>query len=371
MRSYVLPAALLCALAACSDSPAAPDVTGGMSAPAATYTRGGAPVPGRYIVRFRGSMASAHANADAVSVEHGGRVDRVFSAALSGAVMDLSASQLASLRNDARVLDIEQDQVITASTIQTAPPSWGLDRIDQHAGPLNASYAYNVTGSGVTAYIIDTGINFAQADFGGRASAGFDAITAGGNASDCNGHGTHTAGTVGSSTYGVAKGVRLVAVRVLDCNGSGTSSGVIAGVDWVTQHVTKPAVANMSLGGSYSAALNTAVQNSMAAGVTYAVSAGNSTADACNVSPASASGVISVGATSSTDAFASFSNYGSCVTLSAPGVNITSLWIGASGATNTISGTSMAAPHVAGVAALFLSANPSATAAQVRAALVA
>jgi subtilisin family serine protease len=267
--------------------------------------------------------------------------------------------------------------MMTASAIQSNP-TWGLDRIDQHTLPLSASYTYNATGDGVTAYIIDTGILFSHSEFGGRATTGVDEITAGGDASDCNGHGTHVSGTVGGATYGVAKAVKLVAVRVLGCNGSGSNTGVIAGIDWVTaQHQadpSKPAVANMSLGGGASSALDQAVANSVAAGVTYAVAAGNGNIfgiaqDACTTSPAREPSAITVSATDNTDTKASWANYGSCVDIFAPGVNITSSWYSGTTATNTISGTSMATPHVVGAAALYLQANPGATPAQVAAAL--
>jgi subtilisin family serine protease len=241
--------------------------------------------------------------------------------------------------------------------------------MDQRALPLNGSYTYQADGTGVTAYIIDTGINFTHSEFGGRASTGVDEMTPGGNAADCNGHGSHVAGTVGGATYGVAKNVKLVAVRVLDCSGSGTSSGAIAGIDWVTAHRSLPAVANMSLSGSYSQAMNDAIARSIAAGVVYAVAAGNSSADACTTSPASAPDAITVGATDASDVFAGFSNFGSCVKLNAPGVGITSATIGSDAAITTLSGTSMASPHVAGAAAVYLQKNSGATPAQVRTAL--
>jgi len=248
--------------------------------------------------------------------------------------------------------------------------TWGLDRLDQRDLPLNATYSYDKTGSGVTAYIIDTGIRLSHNDFGGRATSGYDAID-GGSADDCNGHGTHVSGTVGGTTYGVAKGVRLVAVRVLDCGGSGSNSGVIAGVNWVTSNhaAGQPAVANMSLGGGVSTALDQAVSNSIADGVTYALAAGNSNANACNSSPARTPNAITVGATTSSDARASYSNYGTCLDVFAPGSNITSAWSTSNTATNTISGTSMASPHVAGAAAVYLEGNPGATPAQVASAL--
>jgi subtilisin family serine protease len=256
-----------------------------------------------------------------------------------------------------------------AVVTQSNPP-WGLDRIDQRNRPLSGTYSYTSTGAGVNAYIIDTGIRRSHTQFGGRAFTGFDAVTSGGSANDCNGHGTHVAGTVGGSTYGVAKSVRLYAVRVLSCSGSGSTSGVIAGVNWVTSNHVKPAVANMSLGGGISTALDTAVRNSIAAGVTYAIAAGNSNTNASNSSPARVGEAITVGSSTSTDARSSFSNYGSVVDVFAPGSSILSAWYTSNTATRTLSGTSMAAPHVAGVAARILQGSPGSSPAAVQSTIV-
>ena len=245
--------------------------------------------------------------------------------------------------------------------------TWGLDRTDQVTRKLSGTYTYTATGTGVTAYVIDTGIRTTHADFTNRAVSGFDAVDGDASADDCNGHGTHVAGTIGGSRYGIAKGVDLVAVRVLDCAGTGTTAGVIAGINFVTEHhaAGQPAVANMSLGGGIDPALDEAVSRSIADGVTYAVAAGNGNSrgipqDACTTSPARVAGALTVGASDKMDAPASFSNYGTCVDLFAPGVGTTSAWHTTTAATNTISGTSMATPHVAGVAALFLQKNPTA-----------
>jgi aqualysin 1 len=328
----------------------------------------------RYIVVLKDTVASVDTVAGQQSRRTGASAQAMFRHALKGYVANLSASQVASLQADSRVAYVEPDQEIQAWTTQTGA-TWGLDRIDQRNLPLNGTFNYTRTGSGVKAYVIDTGIRFAHSQFGGRVVSGYDAVD-GGTADDCNGHGTHVAGTIGGSTYGVAKGVTLVAVRVLNCSGSGTTSGVIAGVDWVTgNHAAgQPAVANMSLGGGASTALDNAVQNSINDGVSYAVAAGNGNAlgiaqNACNYSPARVAAAMTIGATNSSDTKASWSNYGNCVDWFAPGVSITSAWYTSNTATNTISGTSMATPHTAGVSALYLQSNPGASPATVRTAL--
>ena len=328
-----------------------------------------------YIVVLHDSVLSAEAVAQEHAAKLNGKVKHVYEAALKGYAVTLNENQREKLEADPRVAYVELDAEVTLSATQS-PATWGLDRIDQRSLPLNNAFSYLNTGAGVTAYVIDTGIRFDHAQFGGRAVSGTDTVD-GGSADDCHGHGTHVAGTVGGSTHGVAKGVRLVAVRVLNCSGSGTNSGVIAGIDWVTANHTAgaPAVANMSLGGSASSAVDTAVNNSINDGVTYAVAAGNGIfgglfhANACNYSPARVPNAITVSATSSSDTKASWANYGSCVDWFAPGVSITSAWYTSSTATNTISGTSMATPHTAGVAALYLQSNPGASPATVRASL--
>jgi len=330
-------------------------------------------IPGQYIVVLddqRVSRAEVRARADALVRQHGGAVLRRYENALRGFVAAMSATAAAALARSPGVRYVEQDSV--REIVETQPgATWGLDRIDQRDLPLAGTYIYDTTASIVDVYIIDTGIRSTHTDFGGRVSpVGFTAINDGNGTNDCNGHGTHVAGTVGGATYGVAKGVTLHAVRVLGCNGSGATSGVIAGVDWVTANHVSPAVANMSLGGGASTALDDAVRNSIASGVTYAVAAGNSNANACTSSPARVSQALTVGSSTSGDARSSFSNFGTCVDLFAPGSSITSAWFTNDTATNTISGTSMASPHVAGVAALYLAGDPTATASTVHAAVV-
>lgn len=298
------------------------------------------------------------------------RVMRSFGSALNGVLVNASPQQIKALRSDPKVKYIEQDQVMSVTPMMEAnadqpSPTWGIDRIDQRNLPLDSNYHTDYDGSGVTAFVIDTGVLNTHNEFGGRASSGYDFIDNDYDATDCNGHGTHVAGTIGGSTYGVAKNVNVVGVRVLNCSGSGSNSGVIAGINWVKNNASGPAVANMSLGGGASQATDDAVNAAVAAGITFVVAAGNDNSNACNYSPARAADAITVGSTTSNDSRSSFSNYGTCLDIYAPGSSITSSWYTSNSATNTISGTSMASPHVAGVAALYLDENPNLSPAQV------
>jgi len=324
-----------------------------------------------YIVVLKDNVRSAAVSTQASSLaaEYGAQVSRTYATALQGFAIHASEAQAKQLAADDAVSYVQQNQKFSVQDTQADPPSWGLDRIDQRDLPLDSSYTYAGKADNVTAFVIDTGVRATHATFEGRVSGGFDAIDGDDNPDDGYGHGTHVAGTIGGAEYGVAKGVQIVPVRVLDDSGSGTTEQVVAGIDWVAANHSGPSVANMSLGGGADDVLDQATQGAIASGVTFAIAAGNSSADASGFSPARVAEAITVAASDDADGQASFSNFGSIVDIYAPGVGITSAWNDSDTGTDTISGTSMATPHVAGAAALYLAANPEATPDEVAAAL--
>ncbi|MFD9504229.1 S8 family serine peptidase [Streptomyces sp. NPDC060035] len=358
LRAHWAPAALLLIVPLIGTTSATAD-TGDTLVPVQKSSRA---VPGQYIV----TLAPAQ-TADVMAKQLGLTTLFTYSKVLHGFAASLTPAQLEKVRGTAGIQAVEEN-----SEASVAPPpaangtagalaaatSWGLDRIDQRNLPLDSMYNATRTGAGVTAYIVDTGIESAHSEFGDRVGPGFDVIGDGRNAQDCHGHGTHVAGTVGGASYGVAPSALLVPVRVLNCEGSGTWAGIIAGLDWIAENVQKPAVVNASLGGTSSAAVDDAFDGLAEQGILPVVAAGNESQDACNVSPAGAGQVVTVGASDDQDRQAGFSNWGTCVEVYAPGVDIVSARLG--GGSTTLSGTSMASPHVAGVAALYLEQNPAA-----------
>ncbi len=336
-------------------------------------------IEGQYIVVFKpdtlappmgiaqvGAMRMATENAAVdLASRFSVNVDRVYHNALQGMVVRGDERTIARLMKDPRVAFVEEDGMMYLNPTQSGA-TWGLDRSDQRSLPLNGTYIYDYTASNVRAYVIDSGVHASHTDFGGRVLAGATAINDGRGTGDCNGHGTHVAGTIAGATWGVAKAARIVPVRVFGCTGGSANSTIISGIDWVRTNAVKPAVANMSLGGGASSATDTATNNLINSGVTVVVAAGNDNANACNYSPARVANAVTVGSTASNDSRSSFSNFGTCVNIFAPGSSIRSAWYTSNTATNTISGTSMASPHVAGAAALYLGRFPTSSPATVR-----
>ncbi|MGW6203617.1 S8 family peptidase [Streptomyces sp. NPDC055089] len=368
-RRFKLTASITAVAAAAGVTLMASPFAGAAPAPATGQIYGAdaaTAVSGSYIV-----MLDQKADKAKLAKEYGGQLKRNYSSAINGfSASGLSETEAKRLAADPAVSKVVQNKKFHVNATQDSPPSWGLDRIDQAETAGDNAYTYpDSAGDGVTAYVIDTGVRTTHQEFEGRASSGFDAVDNDDSADDGNGHGTHVAGTIAGATYGVAKKAKIVAVRVLDDAGSGTTEQVVAGIDWVTQNHQGPSVANMSLGGGADEALDAAVQKAIASGVTFAVAAGNDSSDAGEGSPSRVPEAITVASSTVDDEQSSFSNYGSVVDIYAPGSDITSSWNDSDDGSNTISGTSMATPHVVGAAAVYLAGHPDATPAEVATAL--
>jgi subtilisin family serine protease len=321
-------------------------------------------LPDRYIVVLRDAVTDVPGLAQQLARAGGGEVSHLYQNTIKGFSLRLPAQAVAALARNPNVQSVEADQAVSINQSVQDQATWGLDRLDQRSLPLDTRYSYNLTGQGVHVFVVDTGVRSTHQEFTGRMKPGFSALEDK-STEDCNGHGTHVAGSAAGTRWGVAKGAFVVPVRVLDCGGSGSWSGVIAGIDWAAGQAVNagmaPAVMNLSLGGGASSSVDLAARRAVEAGVTVVAAAGNSQANACNYSPAREPVVLTVGATTSSDAQASYSNFGSCLDLYAPGSGIRSAWSSSDTAVADLNGTSMASPHVAGAAALFLQADPSAT----------
>jgi subtilisin family serine protease len=339
------------------------------SAPSRASTNSYSRIPDEYIVVLKDGVTDIRGRANALVSAHSGRLGSTYERALKGFSVHMSAAAAEALANDPDVLSVEQAQEVVPASVESSP-GWGLDRIDQATLPLNGLYNYSQTGSGVHVYVVDAGIRSTHTEFGGRVGQGFTTVSDAYGTTGCGNHGTHVAGIVGGAQYGVAKNVTLHSVRVFDCNGVTSTADIISAVDWMTANVVRPAVVEMALTTALSSTLNSAIQNSISAGITYVAAAGSNMSDACSYSPSSVSGAITVAAIGGSDFQSTYTNVGSCVDLYAPGDQILSAFATDDNITGQMTGTSQASAFVAGAAALYLETHPQASPAEVAQAIV-